>query len=200
MTIGYFKYSVVLLMLASLSACQSSGSTSTFGSQGKQVNICSGFGCIYQQSLKFSASNMKHIHAVLNKRINSPEAERAAISQLVAWKERLAQKQLRMRRDTRLSYQRDAGIRGQMDCVDESNNTLAFLKFLEAEGRLKYHRPTRIGARGLLFDGRYPHKTAVLKDKSGTKWAVDSWKKDGGSPPQIVKYSQWKVERGSEYR
>ena len=87
-----------------------------------------------------------------------------------------------------------------MDCVDESNNTLAFLRFLESEGRLKFHKPVRIGSRGLLFDGRYPHKTAVVVDKNKTKWVIDSWKKDGGLPPQIVKYSKWKAERGSEYR
>ncbi len=194
----------MLLMAALLASCQSNSSTSGFGSkadgQVKQVKICSGFGCIYQQSLAFSAADMVHIRSAFGSRVSTADAERSAISRLVAWKELLAQRRLRMRRDTKLSYQRDAGIRGQMDCVDESNNTLAFLKFLNSEKLLKFHQPKRIGARGLLFDGRYPHKTAVVTDNKGTTWAIDSWKKDGGLPPQIVKYSKWKVERGSEYR
>lgn len=200
MTSNYTKHGVMILLLSSLAACQSSSSTSNFGAQSKQVKICSGFGCIYQQSLAFSASDMKHIRLVLGNKIKSPTAERIALSKLVAWKEKLAQQRLRMRQDTKLSYQRDAGIRGQMDCVDESNNTLAFLRFLETEGRLKFHKPMRIGSRGLLFDGRYPHKTAVVTDQNKTKWAIDSWKKDGGLPPQIVEYAKWRVERGSEYR
>ena len=195
---------MLLLMTALLASCQSSSSTNGFGSkaveQVKQVKICSGFGCIYQQSLAFSAADMVHIRSAFGSQVGTADAERSAISRLVAWKELLAQRRLRMRRDTKLSYQRDAGIRGQMDCVDESNNTLAFMKFLASEKLLKFHKPKRIGARGFLFDGRYPHKTAVVTDNKGTTWAIDSWKKDGGLPPQIVKYSKWKVERGSEYR
>ncbi len=129
-----------------------------------------------------------------------PELERASLGELVAWKERLAQKRLQMRRDTRLSYQRDAGIRGQMDCVDESSNTLAFLKFLEKEGQLRHHTAKRIAERGFLFDGRYPHKTAIVTDDGGNEWAIDSWKKHGGEPPQVVAYSIWKKEWASEYR
>lgn len=200
MTPNIIKHSIMIILLAGLAACQSSSSTSNFNNQVKQVNICSGFGCVYQQSLVFSASDMKHIQVVLGKKISSPKEERAAISKLIAWKEKLAQRRLHMRQDTKLSYQRDAGVRGQMDCVDESNNTLAFLRFLDSESRLKFHKPVRIGARGFLFDGRYPHKTAVVSDQNNTKWAIDSWKKDGGLPPQIVKYSKWKAERASEYR
>jgi hypothetical protein len=195
---------VVLVLAAGLAACQSNSSTSKFGSnvesQPKQVKICSGFGCTYKQTLAFYPTDMEHIHSVLNDQVIEPSAEREALSKLVAWKEIRAQQSLHMRQDTKLSYQRHAGIRGQMDCVDESNNTLAFLKFLDSEQLLKFHHPMQIGARGLLFDGRYPHKTAVVKDNMGTKWAIDSWKKDGGFPPQIVEYARWKAERGSEYR
>jgi len=195
---------VVLVSVAGLAACQSSSSTSKFGSnvegQPKQVKICSGFGCVYQQTLAFSLEDMEHIHSVLDEQVTEPVAEREAISKLVAWKEIQAQQRLHMRQDTKLSYQRDAGIRGQMDCVDESNNTLAFLNFLNSERLLKFHKPVKIVARGFLFDGRYPHKTAVVKDQMGTMWAIDSWKKDGGFPPQIIEYAQWKLERGSEYR
>ena len=204
MNTAIIKSCLMLLMSALLASCQSSSSTSGFGSkaggQTKQVKICSGFGCLYKQSLTFSAADMVQIRSAFGSRVTTAGAERRAISKLVAWKELLAQKRLHMRRDTKLSYQRDAGIRGQMDCVDESSNTLVFLKFLDSEKLLKFHKPKRIGARGLLFDGRYPHKTAVVTDNKGAKWAIDSWKKDGGLPPQIVEYAKWRVERGSEYR
>ena len=194
----------ILLMSAFLASCQSSSSTSGYGStvseQTKQVKICSGFGCIYQQSLAFSAADMDHIHTAFGTQIVDAGMERDAISKIVAWKEILAQRRLNMRTDTKLSYQRDAGVRGQMDCVDESSNTLAFLKFLDQEKLFKFHQPKRIGARGFLFDGRYPHKTAVVTDTNGITWAIDSWKKDGGLPPQIVEYAKWRLERGSEYR
>lgn len=189
-----------LVALSVIAACQSSSSTSNFNAEINHVKICSGFGCEYIQRLDFSSSDVAHIRSVLNNQIRDSATERTAISNLVAWKEILAQRRLNMRQDTRLSYQRHVGIRGQMDCVDESNNTLAFLKFLDHKGLLKFHKPMRIGNRGFLFDGRYPHKTAVVTDENGIKWAIDSWKKDGGEPPQIVKYATWRIERGSEYR
>jgi len=188
-----------LLLFSGLAACQSSSSTSNFDSV-KQVRICSGFGCIYKQTLAFTTDDLEHIQSVMGKGASTPKLERASLAELVAWKERLAQKRLKMRRDTRLSYQRDAGIRGQMDCVDESSNTLAFIRIIEKEGLLHHHKAKRIAERGFLFDGRYPHKTAIISDKSGKEWAIDSWKKHGGEPPQVIAYSIWKKERASEYR
>ncbi len=191
-----------MMLVATISGCQSSGSSSKFGiaKNLKKVPICSGFGCIYQQSLAFSVDDMMHINSIMNNSNASARDERAALANLIGWKEQLAQRRLGMRQDTRLSYQVDAGIRGQMDCVDESSNTLAFLNFLNSENLLRYHKPKRIGARGYLFDGRYPHKTATATDDKGIVWAFDSWKKNGGEPPQVVEYSSWKLERASEYR
>ncbi len=198
MTAKPFLISLALAGAVALSGCQSSSSTSNFGLT-RQVNICSGFGCIYKQTLLFDEEDMAHMRTVMQNGAETPESERRSISELVAWKERLAQKKLRMRQDTRLSYQRDAGIRGQMDCVDESSNTFAFLKFLQGEGLLRHHKAKRVAERGFLFDGRYPHRTAVVTDSAGREWVVDSWKKNGGEEPQVTTYAKWKVEWASEY-
>ncbi len=192
-----------LMLLTVLTACQSNGSSSSLGvldSGNKEVKICSGFGCIYSAQLAFSGADLKHINSVLKTDFATPADERKSLADLIAWKERLAQSKLRMVTDTRLSYQRDAGKVGQMDCVDESSNTLAFIQFLDRNGLLKFNKPTRIVGRGFLFDGRYPHRTAVVRDIKGKDWAIDSWKKDGGKLPQVVELAVWKKERGSEYR
>lgn len=67
-----------------------------------------------------------------------------------------------------------ARIKGQMDCIDESTNTDNFLRYLQSRGWLKHHTVARRTSRGAFFDGRYPHWTAVVEDKQGQKWAVDS--------------------------
>ncbi len=192
-----------VMLLTVLAACQSNGSLSSLGvTDGgeKEVKICSGFGCIYSAQLAFTGADLKHMKSVLSTGIASPAKERRSIAKLIAWKERLAQSKLRMVTDTRLSYQRDAGKVGQMDCVDESSNTLAFIEFLNRNGLLKFNKPMPIVGRGFLFDGRYPHRTAVLRDIKGVDWAIDSWKKDGGKLPQVVELAIWKKERSSEYR
>ncbi len=65
-----------------------------------------------------------------------------------------------------------ARIKGQMDCIDESTNTDAFLRYIQSQGWLKYHTVARRTSRGAFFDGRYPHWTAVIEDKqeSAGRW------------------------------
>lgn len=80
---------------------------------------------------------------------------------------------------------------GQMDCIDESTNTRTFLIYLERRGLLKHHTVQRNVTRGFLIDRRYPHSTAVLQEKSGEKWTVDSWYAPAGGAPDIMKLSRW---------
>ena len=79
-----------------------------------------------------------------------------------------------------------------MDCVDESLNTTQYLTFLHRTGLLKHHVPVKSYAeRGFLLDGRYPHKSARMRQKGGKQWAVDSWKGDDGALPEVMPLSVW---------
>ena len=57
---------------------------------------------------------------------------------------------------------------------------------------LKHHTPERNTTRGSFIDDRYPHWTAVIKDKSGHRWAVDTWYEVGGGLPDIMPLQDWK--------
>ncbi|ERM03590.1 hypothetical protein Q644_00845 [Brucella intermedia 229E] len=57
---------------------------------------------------------------------------------------------------------------------------------------MKHHSVARRASRGAFFDGRYPHWTAVIEDRQGQRWAVDSWYEAGGGPPDIMPLQQWK--------
>ena len=83
------------------------------------------------------------------------------------------------------------GEQGQMDCIDESNNTTTYLKMLQQEGLLTFHevrdRSTRFG----LFAGM-PHTTAVIRDIATRQdYAVDSWFFDNGDLPVIMPLEEW---------
>ena len=89
----------------------------------------------------------------------------------------------------------NAGVPGQMDCVDEASNTTSLLMFAQMHGLLKHHRIHSPVARGFFLDFRYPHATAVVTDiKSGKKFAVDSWKYDNGVFPDIKPLDVWMSE------
>ena len=84
------------------------------------------------------------------------------------------------------------GHTSQQDCIDESTNATSYLLVAEKAKLLKYHSVRAPTGRGFFLDGRWPHETAIIKEKSGEAlWAVDSWAKDNGGPPQIVDYEEW---------
>ena len=53
-------------------------------------------------------------------------------------------------------------------------------------------RPIKREVIRLDVDGRYPHSTAVLSEKGGTRWAVDSWYEPMGGKPDVMPLDQWK--------
>ena len=78
-----------------------------------------------------------------------------------------------------------------MDCIDESTNTRTLLVYLADRKLLRHHTVGMNASRGFLVDGRYPHSTAVIRDASGVRWAVDSWYAPMGGSPDILPLGQW---------
>ena len=80
----------------------------------------------------------------------------------------------------------------QMDCIDESINSFSYLKLLENENKLHFHKLEGLVSRGGLVAG-YPH-TAVLLIEHNTnkKFVVDSWFLANGRPATVVQYKLWK--------
>ncbi|MEO6697666.1 MAG: hypothetical protein ABIN45_06670 [Gammaproteobacteria bacterium] len=84
------------------------------------------------------------------------------------------------------------GIAGQMDCIDESTNTMTYLTMLLNDGLLKWHSVEDRATRGFFIFG-WPHTTAVIREAdSGALFAVDSWFVDNGAEPYILPLEMWK--------
>ena len=192
------------LLLAGCSSTSLDGGTaerSTYAAPSNVLTVCSGYGCIIKDKLTFVDEVPAELEKIMEPGRESAEAERAALRQAIAYMEREAKKSLRYQNDVEFSYQRHSGKRGQMDCVDESLNTITYLKYLSSRGLLRHHKPlNRFAERGLLVDGRYPHKSARMRDSQGVDWAVDSWKTPNGGLPEVFLLSQWYKERnGAEH-
>jgi len=156
----------------------------------QQLEICHGYSCTYRSKLTLTASDERRFAAVMTAGRKSPSAERAAISNAVRYFENRT-RQATGFVDQPKSEFGAAHVRGQMDCIDESTNTRTLLKHLEKRGLLKHHSVAMNASRGFLVDGRYPHSTAVIRDASGTKWAVDSWYAPMGGAPDILPLRDW---------
>ena len=183
-----------LLLSACSGAIPDSGSLNqaSYSAPSKTLTVCSGYGCIIKDKLVFDETVNQQLQKIMDAGQSSPEAERRALKKAIAFMETTSRDQLRYSRDVEFSYQRNARKRGQMDCVDESLNTISYLKYLKSRGLLRHHTPLRRYAeRGLLVDGRYPHKSARMRDRQGVDWAVDSWKTPNGGEPEVFLLAEW---------
>lgn len=83
------------------------------------------------------------------------------------------------------------GRTGQLDCVDESLNMTMFLRLLEGQGLLRFHRPSRPITKGTLIDG-WPHYSATMVEvASGQHYTLDSWYFDNAEPALVLRRETW---------
>ncbi len=185
-----------------LAGCTSAQNTSTlsanYAAPAKLIKLCSGFGCAIEEKFSFNAEDNEVLRQIMGKNTQSPADERASIALAIGEMEKMTRNKLRFRPDQAKANARYNGIRGQMDCVDESLNTTSYLFHLKSLGLLKHHNPDKhFAERGLIIDGRYPHKSATMRDASGKRWTVDSWYRENGQSAQIMEYAKWRQVRDS---
>ena len=126
----------------------------------------------------------------------SPEEERGRIAAAIAYLEVEVGKQVDTLDDRGGNLEGFLATGNQLDCVDESTNSTTYLKMMERDGLLRFHKvaPRATRARSALFVIGWPHSTAVVNDlTTEEKWAVDSWFLDNGEPPAIVPLSLWRT-------
>jgi hypothetical protein len=182
-----------ILAAAGLTGCTSISSNYTGAMtvpNASNIYVCHGFDCSYKTRLDLGATDGARFTDIMAGGAASPEAERAAVSKAVQYYEERAGQAIGIK-DAGKSHIGQSRERGQMDCIDESTNTRSLLRYLSERQLLKHHSVEYNVSRGLFVDGRYPHSTAVLRDKAGKRWAVDSWYEPMGGPPDIMALSEW---------
>lgn len=158
--------------------------------RGNHVAVCHAFGCQLKTSVAFSGADISRMRRLL-RGARSAKAERRAIAKMVAWAERRVAPRVGSRDDVGGLDIHNAGKPGQMDCIDEAANTTSYLMVAAHNGLLRHHRVASPVARGYFLDGRYPHATAVVVDRAGTPFAVDSWPDPNGARPQVMPLRAW---------
>lgn len=189
------KKSLVLLPLLGLAAGCTSVSTNYTGAitqaDPSRIIVCHGHDCVNKERVDMTAADSERFAAIMASGSASPEAERRAVSAAVQYFEERASQVIGIR-DKGKSQIGPMMQHGNMDCIDESTNTRSLLLYLAERNLLKHHTVEPNRSRGFLVDGKFPHATAVLRDTStGVEWAIDSWEKDAGLPPEIITLEKW---------
>ena len=163
-----------------------------------RLYICHGFGCTYKTPVDFSRADRRKLALILASGKKSPAAERKAVAKAVQWQEARVTAALGTAPDIGGLDMRNASVPGQMDCIDEASNTTSLLLYAERAGLLRHHRVASPVARGFLLDGRYPHATAVLRERArGQAYAIDSWVLASAEPPVVQPLESWFAAAGA---
>lgn len=156
------------------------------------VFVCHGFGCKYRAEVDFSAKDHATLAHMFAAAKSSAAAERRAVAAAGAWFDRRIAPAAGTQNHVAAAGAKYMYDVGQFDCVDASRNTTSLLLVLEQLKLLRYHSVDLPVSRGFLIDGRPPHYTAVLVEtSSGEKWAVDSWTRGFGQPPEVMTLARW---------
>jgi hypothetical protein len=164
------------------------------------VPVCHGYGCIVQDEIRFSESQLARVTRQMASAVNAENERKLlgeAIGQLYAW----GGEQSDIRNDRGGNYA-DAGIPGRMDCIDHSISTTRLLELLAARGALRWHRVLTPEVRHFLWI--FPaHWSAVIEalaaeDSAPQRFVVDSWFVNNGEPAVILPLADWKKGAGPD--
>ncbi|MCP5370927.1 MAG: hypothetical protein H6907_04270 [Hyphomicrobiales bacterium] len=155
------------------------------------TRVCHGFSCYYQTAVD-NTLILDVLREVMGA-ADTADQERESIRLAIARVEQVVGPLAGTSNDEGgLRRIRGWGEADQQDCIDETVNTTSYLLMAERNGLLRYHRVRAPVIRGSLLDFRWPHNTAVIEElATSTLWAVDSWVRDNGQPPQVITLAQW---------
>ncbi|MBV6657242.1 MAG: hypothetical protein KI785_05670 [Devosiaceae bacterium] len=160
--------------------------------QNLRLTICHGFGCARSTQVQLTERDVAALRRLMARGAGNPSAERAAIAEAVKWVERRVGPIVGSDEDVGGLDLHNAGVPGQMDCLDETTNTTSTLLLLAQYDLLQHHTVAYPVARGFFLDGRYPHATAVVAETaSGTRWAIDPWPYANGADVDVMPLDAW---------
>lgn len=154
--------------------------------------LCHGYSCTHKTKAGFSDQEWSKIAAVFkNAPARDSAAERNKLGKAIALMEQYSGAKTGTDDDDGAAV----GIKRngkQLDCIDETVNTTMYVGFLQKAGLLKFHETTDPTHRGYLIDGKWPHNTAVIREKNNNAlWVVDSFYRKNGEEPYIVPRADW---------
>jgi len=158
----------------------------------EEVTICYNYGCNARAPVDYSEADLEGLQRLLAV-AGDAAAEREAISLVIGRMYAIAGAQTPVWRDKGGNYA-DGGENGEMDCIDHSTNSSAFLRLLQAHGWLRFHEVLEPVMRSrLLF---FEHWAARIRERATqTDYVVDSWFFDNGRPALVLPVRDWLAYR-----
>ncbi|MEE9447340.1 MAG: hypothetical protein V3V09_05225 [Arenicellales bacterium] len=181
-----FLLSIPLWVLLNLALLN----TASFAATGiDQIKICMDFSCKNPQTISLSQSEWDSVANWFAQASPNAAAERGHIKNAIGWMEVIVGKHTPTHRDVGGDLPDEAEFPGQLDCIDESLNTTAYLKLFEENDLLKHHKVIDRAYRRAIFDQHWAGQIETLE--GAEQWVVDSWFQHNGYLPYIQTTQEW---------
>lgn len=153
------------------------------------IPVCYDFGCSTRQIVSLSEQEWQGVAGWLEPPAETAADERRRLRRAIGWMETLVGQRTPTYRDVGLNELLPDEAPGQQDCIDESINTTTYLRLLEADGKLRWHRVLDRAYRRAILD---QHWAGQIEEKAtGKRYVVDSWFKDNGYLPFVQSLTEW---------
>lgn len=150
---------------------------------------CYDFGCKTTRDLVYDELHWQRVRDIMQHGATDASSEKQAIREAVAIMESISGELAGTHLDKAGNYP-GYDLPGQMDCIDESTNTLQYLYALQDLGLLRWHR---VGLKQRRIVWFVTHWTATIEEvEGGRQFAVDSWYRDNGEQPYIQPLDEWR--------
>jgi hypothetical protein len=155
------------------------------------IPVCMNFSCRDRQFVAISLEEWNSVADWMRPAAPDAATERTNIKNAIGWMEVIVGRHTPTHRDLGgdLGDRKDAQFPGQLDCIDESFNTTAYLQLFQNNGLLKYHKVVDRAFRRSIRDQHWAGQIETLD--SGKRWVVDSWFQRNGYLPYIQKSEEW---------
>lgn len=156
------------------------------------LRVCYNWSCARTKELVYSQEDLSAATREMMQCSGNTLHERLQRIRIGVWQmENLARKYLPVLANDQAVNDQDRDFEGRTDCVDNASNTTTFLQILDdlsaIAGWTVSDPQVRDG-----FSLSLVHWTAVVvDDRSGDRWAVDSWFRPHGHLPFLIPLSDW---------
>jgi hypothetical protein len=155
-----------------------------------KFSVCHGNSCRLHTDVSLSATEWAEVRALFDPPPADAPPERHQIARATGLLETLAGRQAGTLEDAPgmgVHWNRDA----QLDCIDESHNSTAYLRMMAADGLIRFH-DIGLPANRFVITAWGPSNTATVKERAtGRIFAVDSYFRANGEPADILPLDVW---------
>ena len=152
--------------------------------------VCFGNSCRLHDKVSLTPEQWQQVRAVFDPPPADALAERQTVALAIAVLERFTGEQTGTSDDAP-----GMGVHlnpdGQLDCIDESTNSTAYLRMMAADGLIQFH-DIGFPAHRFVLSAWGPSNTATMRENATSKrYAVESYFRENGEPAYVMPLDVW---------